>query len=99
MVSGFYTKSNIERCRFGKRGKTLRPATDRVSQIVCRDDGETDPLHSPAILSERREHSRKPEQVYEAIEAMYPNLPRLELFARNPREGWKQWGNQVGAAA
>ena len=96
---GFYTKSNAELCLFGKRGKTLRPATDKISQIVYPDDGDADPLTSPAILSERREHSRKPDEVYEAIEAMYPNLPKLELFARTPREGWKPWGNQVSTAA
>ncbi|HNC44922.1 MAG TPA: MT-A70 family methyltransferase [Acidobacteriota bacterium] len=94
---GFYTKSNAELCLFGKRGKTLRPATDQVSQIVYPDDQKSDSTSSPAILSERREHSRKPDEVYEAIETMYPNLPKLELFARNPRHGWKQWGNQVPA--
>ncbi|HND22025.1 MAG TPA: MT-A70 family methyltransferase, partial [Acidobacteriota bacterium] len=84
---GFYTKSNAELCLFGKRGKTLRPATDQVSQIVYPDDQKSDSTSSPAILSERREHSRKPDEVYEAIETMYPNLPKLELFARNPRDG------------
>ncbi|MBI4739288.1 ParB N-terminal domain-containing protein [Candidatus Woesearchaeota archaeon] len=92
---GFYTKSNAELCLFGKRGRTLRPATDQVSQIIYPDDGQADSTSSPAILSERREHSRKPDEVYEAVEAMYPDLPKLELFARNPREGWKQWGNQM----
>jgi len=28
---------------------------------------------------------------------MFPTLPKLELFARAPREGWKAWGNQAGA--
>ena len=94
---GFYTKSNVELCLFGKRGRTLRPATDQVSQIVYPDDQEPESTSPPAILSERREHSRKPDEVYEAIEAMYPDLPKLELFARAPREGWKQWGNQMSA--
>jgi N6-adenosine-specific RNA methylase IME4 len=26
---------------------------------------------------------------------MYPDLPKIELFARNTREGWAVWGNQV----
>jgi N6-adenosine-specific RNA methylase IME4 len=30
------------------------------------------------------------------IERMYPNLPRIELFSRSPREGWAAWGNQSG---
>lgn len=42
-------------------------------------------------------HSKKPESTYETIEAMYPNLKYIELFARNtPRNGWVKWGNEVG---
>jgi N6-adenosine-specific RNA methylase IME4 len=26
---------------------------------------------------------------------MYPELPKIELFARAPREGWTAWGNQA----
>jgi N6-adenosine-specific RNA methylase IME4 len=41
----------------------------------------------------RREHSRKPE-AYELIEQMYPELPKIELFARQRRNGWDAWGNE-----
>lgn len=41
------------------------------------------------------EHSVKPVEFYEIIEAMYPEYSRIELFARNEREGWSAWGNQV----
>lgn len=47
------------------------------------------------IESPREEHSKKPEIVYDIIERMYPELPKVELFCRNPREGWCAWGNQV----
>jgi len=40
-------------------------------------------------------HSKKPETTYKMIERMYPNQKYLELFARNKREGWESWGNQV----
>jgi N6-adenosine-specific RNA methylase IME4 len=43
------------------------------------------------------ENSRKPDLVYELIERMYPTLPKIELFARNKREGWDAWGNQAPA--
>ena len=43
----------------------------------------------------RREHSVKPEVVYDLIERMFPMLPKCELFARQRREGWTAWGNQV----
>jgi N6-adenosine-specific RNA methylase IME4 len=46
------------------------------------------------IDAPRREHSRKPDEAYELIERMYPDLPRIELFSRSPREGWAVWGNQ-----
>jgi N6-adenosine-specific RNA methylase IME4 len=47
------------------------------------------------ITAPRREHSRKPDEAYELIERMYPELPKIELFARNVREGWAAWGNQA----
>jgi N6-adenosine-specific RNA methylase IME4 len=50
------------------------------------------------IMSPRREHSRKPDEVYELIERMYPELPKIELFARNARAGWAAWGNEAPVA-
>jgi len=49
------------------------------------------------IEAPRREHSRKPDEVYDLIERMYPVLPRIELFARQARPGWNVWGNEVAA--
>lgn len=43
----------------------------------------------------RTEHSKKPEAYYGLIEAMYPGATRIELFAREAREGWDCWGNEV----
>lgn len=42
----------------------------------------------------RTDHSRKPLAAYRHIEAASPG-PRLELFARNSRQGWHSWGNEV----
>ena len=39
-------------------------------------------------------HSKKPEIVYEMIEQMYTG-PYIELFARDIREGWISWGNEI----
>jgi N6-adenosine-specific RNA methylase IME4 len=49
------------------------------------------------ITAPRREHSRKPDEAYALIEGMYPELPKIELFARDAREGWSAWGNQAPA--
>jgi len=66
--------------------------------IATRGDIPTPPpAQRPAsvINAPRREHSRKPEEAYELIERMYPEFPKIELFARNAREGWAAWGNQA----
>ena len=54
---------------------------------------------SSVIRAPKREHSRKPDQLHDAIEAMYPDLPKIELFARGAaRPGWETWGNQATAS-
>lgn len=39
-------------------------------------------------------HSRKPVKMREMIEAV-SYAPRIELFAREPHDGWDVWGNEV----
>lgn len=48
------------------------------------------------VLAPWRAHSKKPAAVYSLIESQWPDAPKIELFARNERPGWKSWGNQVG---
>lgn len=43
-----------------------------------------------------REHSRKPDEMHENLERMYPGVPKCELFSRGSRSGWDHWGNEVG---
>jgi N6-adenosine-specific RNA methylase IME4 len=42
-----------------------------------------------------REHSRKPEEAYEAAERLVPDVWRCELFSRQQRPGWTVWGNET----
>jgi N6-adenosine-specific RNA methylase IME4 len=42
-----------------------------------------------------REHSRKPDEFYELVRLASPG-PRLEMFARETREGFTAWGNETG---
>lgn len=42
-----------------------------------------------------KRHSQKPEIAYQIIERLYPSLKKLEMYARNQREGWDCWGNEV----
>jgi len=76
---GFYFRNVTEPVLFGVRGKLRTQAAGRrqVNMIETR----------------KREHSRKPDELYPIIEACSPG-PRLELFARYPRDGWAVWGNE-----
>lgn len=42
-----------------------------------------------------KKHSQKPQIAYEIIERLYPNLNKLEMYARSERDGWDCWGNEV----
>ena len=77
---GFYFRNVTEIILFGVRGKNARTLQRGRSQ-------------ENIVLSQKREHSRKPDAQYEIIEACSPG-PYLELFARGTREGWHTWGNQ-----
>jgi N6-adenosine-specific RNA methylase IME4 len=82
---GFYFRNVTEVCLFGIRGKNNRTGPA----------GRTQPN---VIVSRKREHSRKPDEMYDIIESCSRG-PFLELFARHTRPGWLQWGNEVGAPA
>lgn len=78
---GFYFRNTTELLLFGVRGKNARTLQPGRSQVNI-------------IRTQKREHSRKPDETYEIIESCSPG-PYLELFARGPREGWTTWGNQA----
>lgn len=42
-----------------------------------------------------REHSRKPDEAFAAAEALMPEARRIELFSRQARPGWANWGNEM----
>jgi N6-adenosine-specific RNA methylase IME4 len=41
-----------------------------------------------------REHSRKPDVFYDLVREVSPG-PRLDVFSREKREGFDQYGNEV----
>lgn len=47
------------------------------------------------VEAERREHSRKPDEVRDRIEEMFPETNKLELFARTSPRGWGVIGNET----
>jgi N6-adenosine-specific RNA methylase IME4 len=77
---GFYFRNVTELVLFGVRGKDARTLAPGRRQVNI-------------IKSQKREHSRKPDELYEIIESCSPG-PYLELFARGSRKGWTTWGDQ-----
>lgn len=47
------------------------------------------------IRAKGREHSRKPDQAYQLVRALYPRSACMDVFSREVREGWRQFGNQT----
>lgn len=41
------------------------------------------------------EHSRKPPELHEQLERMFPRVRKVELFSRCRRPGWDHWGNEI----
>ena len=76
---GFWTRANPETCLLATRGKPKRMSS-AVKKLV---------------IAPRREHSRKPDEVYDRIESLCDG-PYLEMFARHSRPGWDNWGLQSG---
>jgi N6-adenosine-specific RNA methylase IME4 len=78
---GFYFRNVTELVLSGTRGslRTLAPGRRQVNLLA----------------SQKREHSRKPDELFDIIEQCSPG-PYLELFARHSRRGWAQWGDEMG---
>ena len=85
---GFWTRANPEQvlcsidaedaqCLLGTRGSPKRDRKD-VPKL---------------IEAPRREHSRKPDEIYQRIERLVPG-PYLDLFAREHRPNWTAWGHE-----
>lgn len=51
-------------------------------------------IHS-VFTEKSTRHSQKPEIAYQIIEQLYPNLTKLEMYARNIRPTWDSWGNEL----
>lgn len=51
--------------------------------------------YSDVFREKVTKHSKKPMIAYEIIENLYPDLTKLEMYARNTREGWDSFGNEV----
>lgn len=78
---GFYFRNVTEVVLFGVKGKNARTLAAGRRQVNL-------------LATRKREHSRKPDELYDIIEACSPG-PYLELFARGARRNWQVWGNEA----
>jgi ParB/RepB/Spo0J family partition protein len=79
--TGYWVRSQCELLLIGTRGDIPAPAP-----------GEQPPA---VVDAARARHSEKPAVFAELIERLFPNVPKLEMFARQERPGWDVWGNEI----
>lgn len=72
---------------FYKPGKMLMPRKE------CRGK------YTTVLREQSTYHSHKPICAYEMLDDMFPDAVKIELFARNKRDGWCAWGDEVNPAA
>lgn len=77
---GFYFRNVTELVLFGTKG-SMRTLQPGRTQVNL-------------VPKQKTGHSVKPDEFYDVIEGCSPG-PRLELFARRPRVGWYQWGDEL----
>ncbi len=81
MGLGYWVRNRHEHLLIATRGEPVPPSESL--------------RHDSVITAARGVHSEKPVEAYEIIERCYPELPKVELFARETREGWTAWGNEI----
>ena len=78
---GYYTRGNPEICLLGKKGKGLKILDKSVEQLT---------------ITKIKSHSEKPHEIYDKIERLVgKDTSKIELFARNTRDGWTSLGNEI----
>ncbi|MGR3495411.1 MT-A70 family methyltransferase [Citreimonas sp.] len=80
--TGYWARSRHEIVLIAKRGKFPCP--------------KPAPFADSVIIAPVREHSRKPSELQDRIDEIWPDRRKLEIFARQRRAGWEAFGNQVG---
>lgn len=76
---GFWTRAGSEMCLIAVKGKPKRINASIRS----------------VVMAENEKHSKKPNVFRKLIIDLMGDLPRLEMFARETREGFDVWGNEV----
>ena len=78
---GYWFRGRHELLLVGVKGKFSPPfQSDRIASV---------------IKIKRQRHSKKPDEIRNIIASWFPNVSKIELFARQCFEGWDAWGNEV----
>jgi len=78
---GYWFRGNHELLLVGTKGKFSPPNQKELVDSVFR--------------IRRKEHSKKPQQIRRLIQKWFPDMNKIELFARERFEGWDYFGNEV----
>ena len=80
-ATGYWNRNEHEIVLIGRKGRFPPPAPEHRIGSVLR--------------GQRREHSRKPDSLYAHLDAAYPDAVKLDMFSRETRPGWHQFGNEI----
>ncbi len=97
-----WVKTNKDGSVMGAKGPQTNTVKNTCEVVIAASHSKTsripktsDQTIRNALFAQRREHSRKPDEVHEYLDRMYPDARKLELFARRKRPGWDVWGDEV----
>lgn len=99
--NGYYARSNDEPLLLAAKGSLPRASKGVRSMMEFELDADFYPPSLdykiiPTQMVERLgRHSEKPYETHKRIEALWPTARKLELFAREPRQGWTCLGNEI----
>jgi len=79
MGTGDWLRGKTEHCILAVKGKPKIKLTNQTT----------------ALFGKRREHSRKPDEFYKLVETLCLGKKRLDMYSREKREGWEQFGDET----
>ncbi|WP_373945041.1 MT-A70 family methyltransferase [Paracoccus marcusii] len=92
-TAGHWVKTTVNgKLNFGT-GYILRGAGEPFL-IGTRGSPKTAKNVRSVVMGRIREHSRKPEEAFVEAEKLMPDARRIEVFSRQRRAGWSNWGHE-----
>lgn len=92
-MGAWHKRTAKDKSQFGG-GYVLRSACEPFLIGKIGDPSTTKSTRN-IVVGKVREHSRKPDEAFAAAEALMPGARRIELFSRQTRPNWTNWGNEA----